>query len=440
MEEEEGEESGFEYQEKRGKQFMCGRHGDHLMGLPFECDVCHFRNVARRDVDWESTRDEYTLVCIRAANLDAMWSRETETVTQNFARMKRDLKDALTKLTLSLDSLFPEMGNPEMKDKVGMGLALITLNSSLRAGRNADTIQWDTMRKTPGWFFQVWEATTGGEEVSIFAADNKKMYETDCITRSRWFSAFMLGAKKRMGVVRKQNEALSSKQLLALLEIAEARWAELPEGPEKKRLEEVVAFICIGFSASLRGEEISLTSIQGMIEYWESSKNYRIPHVMVTLRGRYKGEHNLRWHMQPIAEVTRSGIDNRRWISRLMHTRVEREGAEEGPLFAKHDGTRVTLDMYDDDFRELLGLARERTPKVFPPKVNIEDYSLRRSLRRGATTEATNNKVPGNTIDLVNRWRKKEGAKGAQPGLAMNQVYTDALAAVETTLRYSQSL
>ncbi len=243
-----------------------------------------------------------------------------------------------------------------------------------------------------------------------------------------------------MGVIRKQNEALSSQQLLVLLEIAEARWRELPEGPEKKRLEEVAAFVCIGFSASLRGEEISLTSIQGMIEYWESSMRYRIPHVMVTLRGRYKGEHNLRWHMQPIAEITRSGIDNRRWISRLMYTRVKIEGAKEGPLFAKPDGTRVTLDVYDNDFRELLGSARKKSPDVFPPKASLEDYSLRRSLRRGATTEATNNKVPENTINLVNRWRKMEGAKGAQPGLAMNQVYTDALAAVETTLRYSQSL
>ncbi len=149
MEEEEEGEDGFEYEEKRGKQFMCGRHGDHLMGLPFECDVCHFRNVARRDVDWESTRDEYTLVCIRAANLDAMWSRETDTVEQNFSRIKRDLTDALPRLSLSLDSLLPEMGNPEMKDKVGMGLALITLHSSLRPGRNAETIQWDTRMVFP---------------------------------------------------------------------------------------------------------------------------------------------------------------------------------------------------------------------------------------------------------------------------------------------------
>ena len=58
----------------------------------------------------------------------------------------------------------------------------------------------------------------------------------------------------------------------------------------------------------------------------------------------------------------------------------------------------------------------------------------------GSTTEATNNNVPGTTIGMVNRWRKREAAKGTEPGLLMRQVYTDALAAMETTLRYSQSL
>jgi hypothetical protein len=89
------------------------------------------------------------------------------------------------------------MDNPELKDRVGMSMALITLHSSLRPGKYSDTLQWDSTH----------EAFTGGGDVSIFLADNKNMYETECVTRSRWFTAFLLGAKKRMGVIRKQNEA-----------------------------------------------------------------------------------------------------------------------------------------------------------------------------------------------------------------------------------------
>ena len=123
-----------------------------------------------------------------------------------------------------------------------------------------------------------------------------------------------------------------------------------------------------------------------------------------------------------------------------MHTRVTEEGCTEGPLFADKSGNKAALKLYDGDFKDLLEKALERNPRVFPTKVEIEDYSLRHSLRRGSTTEAQNKKVPGETIDLINRWRKREAARGAEPGLPMRQVYTQALSALETTLRFSQSL
>ena len=30
-------------------RYKMGRDGDHLLGVPFECDLCHFRNMNRRD-------------------------------------------------------------------------------------------------------------------------------------------------------------------------------------------------------------------------------------------------------------------------------------------------------------------------------------------------------------------------------------------------------
>lgn len=439
MEEEEDEENGFEMEDDEERRFMCAREGDHVMSIPFECDVCHFRNITGRDVDWGNSRDIYTLTCIRGASLDAMWSKEKDTVEGNWRRMRLDLKNALPKL--SVGPLFPKMGNPEVEDKVGMNIAVITLNTSLRPGKHAGNIQWDSMRKTPTWYAHAHQSIVGGEEESIYAADNKKMYATSCPTRSRWFSAFLLGAKKRMGVIRKQDEALTVKQLLALLDIAEQDWQAATDPAEKKRLEEVAAFICIGYCASLRGEEISLTSIQGMLEFWDESINHPVvPHIMVTLRGRFKAEKNLRWHMIPIAIRTRSDIPSLKWVTRLMKTRVTTEGARTGPLFAQGNGKRAKISQYDGDFRSLLERAREAAPKLFSTKVKIEDYSLRRSLRRGSTTEAQNNKVPDTTIQLINRWRKVEAAKGTVPGLPMRQVYTEAQLAIQTTVRYSLSL
>jgi hypothetical protein len=61
-----------------------GRDGDHLMGVPFECDLCHFCNLTRRNLIWGDPRDEYTITCIRRANLNAMWARAPRTVKANY--------------------------------------------------------------------------------------------------------------------------------------------------------------------------------------------------------------------------------------------------------------------------------------------------------------------------------------------------------------------
>ena len=110
-----------------------------------------------------------------------------------------------------------------------------------------------------------------------------------------------------------------------------------------------------------------------------------------------------------------------------------------GYLFARPSGAKASLGDYDPLFRQYLTRVREKRPKLFSKAVDISDYSLRRSLRRGATTEAENNKVDPVAIELINRWRKKEAAKGAEAGLPMRQVYTQVSRAIEAVLRFSQS-
>ena len=39
------EEEDLETEERLKHRFRCGMNGDHLMGIPFECDLCHFRNL-----------------------------------------------------------------------------------------------------------------------------------------------------------------------------------------------------------------------------------------------------------------------------------------------------------------------------------------------------------------------------------------------------------
>ena len=435
-EEEEDEERGFEVDEEGQDRFMHARDGDHVMGVEFQCDVCNFRNMNQRDVVWQSQRDLKTLAYIRRASLDVFWSRESDTVEGNARRMRLDWASAQEELAFG--GIFPTMGNPRMEDKNGMGVGLVTLNASKRAGRYAPNLQFDTTRKTGTWFMHAYTAITSEEDGTLFAADDKTMFASTSPTRSKWFQRFLLGVKRRMGVIRKQDEALSSEQVLAILESGEYAWEATKDPQERREIAEIMAFVVVGFGASLRGEELPLISIKGLLAFWAETQSKGF--VMIPLRGKFKGEDNIRWHLVPIVDTTRSGIRVRRWVHRLLEDRMRRDGVKEGPLFVNAHGRAARLSDYNGRFHMFVAVAMARHPKAFSKKIEAEDFNLRRSMRRGSTTQATNNKVPAPTIELVNRWRKKEAARGAEAGLAMRQVYTQVLSAVDTTLRYSQSL
>lgn len=204
--EEEGEERGFEVDEEARNKFMHGRDGDHVMGVGFECDVCHFRNITKRDVCWVSRKDLTKLRYIRRASLDVMWSRTVGTVQSNFNRMTRDVREAAEVMTMG--QIFPRMGNPDLEDKCGMEFATIMLHASLRRGVYADHLQWDTARKTVSWAMNAWSAIVRGEDGTLFASDERTLFSSESPTRTRWFQRFVLGMKKRMGVIRKQDEAI----------------------------------------------------------------------------------------------------------------------------------------------------------------------------------------------------------------------------------------
>jgi hypothetical protein len=60
--------------------------------------------------------------------------------------------------------------------------------------------------------------------------------------------------------------------------------------------------------------------------------------------------------------------------------------------------------------------------------------------RRDALLETTQHGVDSKVMELVNRWRGKEGAKGSVPNLRMRQVYTEVRSMLPTMLKYSRAL
>jgi hypothetical protein len=70
---------------------MEGRNGDNLV-CRFQCDLCHFRNIKKRDPFSSDLRDLRLLCGIRRANLDAFWARIPGTVKSNITLMLRIVK------------------------------------------------------------------------------------------------------------------------------------------------------------------------------------------------------------------------------------------------------------------------------------------------------------------------------------------------------------
>ena len=428
----------MEDEEEEGR-YSHGRDGDHLLGVPFECDLCHFRNINHRDPNARDKKDDFTLICIRRANLDALWGREPSTVKANLNRMLRDHRDAMSMVNIS--NPLPVMGNPRMADRVGMKAAVMTLVSSLRKGRYTKNLQWDSMRKTPTWYGSLYDAGSGYVNESVIGREDKKQYVSDAPTGGKWFARFMRGAKLRMGVERRQNEALTSEIVLSMDRIVETRWQAAQSETERERLEEVMCYTLCEFGAGLRGEEVPLISLKGLLTYWDETQRHETPHIMLTLQGRFKGEVNSRWHCVPVVNVSQSGIPFQKWLQRLViDRRATKQGRRDGWLFCRRNGTRGKLSDYDDLFKEILGEVKEQGDGLIPDATEVDDFSLWRSGRRGSTTETSNKNVDIQVIELVNRWRSKEAAKGAEPGLPMRQVYMSVKHAVPAMLLYSGAL
>jgi hypothetical protein len=127
-------------EEDEDERFKIARAGDHLM-IPFQCELCNFRNILGQDPDQSDRLDFEILDMMRRANLDAFWSRETSTVGSNLREAQR-----MERMTarLGLPAITPLMGPWELADNLGMKAAMAILDRSLDKGLYEDTVQWNT--------------------------------------------------------------------------------------------------------------------------------------------------------------------------------------------------------------------------------------------------------------------------------------------------------
>ena len=210
------DESGFLQVDKQDElRFKQARDGDHLM-CSFQCDTCIFYMMKGRYPIERNNKDILLEICIRRANLDAMWSREPSTVAGNRRETEKMIK---TGSDLGIEPSFEALGPFPLNDVQGFKVAVCMLKRSLEPGRYAIYSQFETIRKFRSTYSNIYMASIQGcMEASSIGRSTPKSFLSHCPTNSLWFEKFSLGCLKRMGQIIKQDLGISIEVELALLE------------------------------------------------------------------------------------------------------------------------------------------------------------------------------------------------------------------------------
>lgn len=418
------------------KRFVEARDGDFLM-TPFQCELCHFRNMMERDPDYREIKDKRLLRDVRQANLDAFWSREPSTVAANLSQAKRmeEIGD-----WYGFGSVSPALGPFPLEDTFGMKAAVCLNRRSLDRGRTEKHVQFSTARKLRSAFSNAYHASQKLAGVSAMAFQSTKTYSTTCPTFGYWFDRFILGCHKRMGDVTVSDFALSKPIYLELVNQLESDWDDALDVDTKYEVALFATLLNALYLTGLRGEEGMKLDLAGFLKYLDvGATDPKHPHVILPILGRLKGETGERYHMIPMARVTKSGIMAGRWADRLGLLMVKK-GRRNGWIFRDKKGAQAKIGSYNEEFINRLSRVRILKPHLFEPNLNLADaYGLRRSPRRGSTSEATNGGVRREIIELNNRWRKFDESKGRRPSMSMASHYTEIRLMLPTLWQYSVS-
>ena len=420
--------------------YIKARNGDHLM-TPFQCDLCIFRKLRKKDPLPKDPLDDLLLACVRRMNLDTFWSRAPDTVRGN--------KDKLADM-LSLSQLIGLRGPcvhdgpyPDY-DHCGYKVAIDMLLMSRRKGRNSKThLQFDSIRKLQSAYGNQVRSSPQSTKKVMALGDQKGRYlrfSTDPCA-SLWFHRFLEGCRYRMGQDWRPNQAMSVPLLLATVQGIEDKIQGSPTSQELNRWTVLHTFTLVTYTVLLRGPEGFLLDLEGLHRHW---KNGVDDHFIIALRGKIKGEHNARCHLLPCTPITGSGLRIKESVERLMSLKVS-QGLADGPAISKENGFLFTTRAIDDAMLEVLEDLFLSNRDLFPTKIESnqdlrKSYQVFRTPRRTSDTQALEMRVSKDDIDVVNRWAGVEKAQGRKPGREMRHYYADVTLLMKPFLRYTMAM
>lgn len=380
---------------------------------------------------------------IRRVNLDVMWSRESSTVRNTLGGLK---KAHTMSMELGLPGQPLRMGPWPVDDTVGFQTAIEMLRASQAPGRNAKTYtQFDSIRKIRTSYAVGYENSYHGfKETDVYKGEGGQSFViTRNKTDSRFFRKFMRGLEKRMGRLVIQNLGITHELLSEILQRYDEELAT-PVSPERKRWIIVFATgLVILFCAALRGNELFLMEAREFCSrISDGCRHATHPHVVLPFRGRFKGETGERNIIFLLANITFGGIPVRMWCERLSNLLMwEKRNLMTGPAFCDPKGLVLSSSDFDQELHRVLVSIQIDMPDLIDKSISVEDrFSIYRSLRRGATTRATELEIDERIVNMNNRWRKFQNRSGGMPNLPMGELYTDMLGSLKSRTAFSRQL
>jgi hypothetical protein len=408
--------------------------------VPFQCDLCHFRNIMGRD-PWNSRKEDHEILeYVRRATLDSFWSRETSTVTFNLREARRMEQKVADRL--GMPSITPPMGPFPLDDECGMKAAIAMLDRSLDSGRHADHVQYGTFRKVRSTITNIIQAGVGGLEDSIGAYQRNKVWMTRAPTQKFWFSRFMEGLHKRVGEIRMPDKILTIEEVHAIDRTLEREYIHARTKIDRKRISEMGTWINGGVCTGLRGEEMLLIDLYGTAQSVTRfmKKESLDPHFKFIILGRTKGvqEDGHKFAIPCVKETQGTHLRPGIWLERLI-TVKEELGQTHGKLF-KRNLRKAKLCEFEDDFYRVIERIQDTT-ELIAPEVDVRnEYGLPRTTRRTATAHARNMRLPKDLLNAIHRWGKEMNATTGVPRLDMQDTYTSIDSICPLVLEFSRGM
>jgi hypothetical protein len=421
--------------------------------IPFQCDLCVFRTLYKRDPR-VVIADSESLSVIRRMNLDLMWAREPSTIMAN-TRSLGKLISCCESAGFSPD--LPPIGPLPFEDRFGFCIAYGMLVHSRQKGKHsAKYTQFDTIRKQRSAFSNLYFASRQGvsEERALASGMTPNAHLTDCPSSSLWFVRFSMGCEKRMGYILIQNKAISIDVVQGMIRCFKREAMTHPHGSWERHKQIMgLVYTIISFCGAMRGSEGLKLHWDTLIQYLKKGSSEdntnigrRTPHIVIPLKGRFKQEKGEKCHLVPLVNVTKSGIPIRASVELLIKSRQSLNGInlDNESAFNSGTGQKIGFTEMNTIVLDCLELVKEednKENKLGLENADIrEEFSINRSFKRGSSTHAQNQGLSAHIIEVQSRWRKFENARGRKPKLAMIEHYSDIELLIPTLVQYSKMM